>query len=198
MTDSDGYLSKNRAHINCGQRSRRARNPRIDYYPSREALAVINAKRGPYLPWNNNSGILDRIVTEWADLTGIKYREVESPKTSAGSPELIHRFARVNDFGQASQPRPTILGAPSGIFTHIAQVRAREQASTSPSGSRLQVVCGARTRTGAPCRSKSLPGKRRCKWHGGHSTGPKTEAGKSRAMQNLRRGPLRGAAAQTS
>ena len=36
-----------------------------------------------------------------------------------------------------------------------------------------RVTCGAKTRGGAPCRAKSVPGKRRCKLHGGMSTGPK-------------------------
>lgn len=51
-----------------------------------------------------------------------------------------------------------------------------------------RVICGARTkRNGLPCRAKSEPGKRRCKWHGGLSTGPKTPEGKARALANLRK-----------
>ncbi len=33
---------------------------------------------------------------------------------------------------------------------------------------------GARTRSGCPCRSPAIHGKRRCRMHGGHSTGPRT------------------------
>ena len=40
--------------------------------------------------------------------------------------------------------------------------------------------CGARARSGAACKNKVIPGKRRCKYHGGLSTGPKTEAGRAR------------------
>lgn len=36
-----------------------------------------------------------------------------------------------------------------------------------------RVTCGAKTRKGTPCRAKSMPGKRRCKLHGGMSTGPR-------------------------
>lgn len=43
-----------------------------------------------------------------------------------------------------------------------------------------RVRCGARTRKGAACRNKSEPGKTRCKFHGGKSTGPKTAKGKKR------------------
>lgn len=48
--------------------------------------------------------------------------------------------------------------------------------------------CGARARSGAPCKNKVIPGKRRCKFHGGLSTGPKTEGGRARiaAAQRLR------------
>lgn len=40
--------------------------------------------------------------------------------------------------------------------------------------------CGARTRAGGQCQVRVEPGFRRCRLHGGLSTGPKTEAGKSR------------------
>jgi hypothetical protein len=46
--------------------------------------------------------------------------------------------------------------------------------------------CGAKTRTGRPCRAKGLPRTHRCKWHGGCSTGPKTPEGRARAMANLK------------
>jgi hypothetical protein len=40
--------------------------------------------------------------------------------------------------------------------------------------------CGARTRRGAPCRSWSVRGRRRCRMHGGKSTGPRTAEGRAR------------------
>lgn len=47
--------------------------------------------------------------------------------------------------------------------------------------------CGARTRNGAACKAKALPGKTRCKFHGGMSTGPKTLAGRERIAEAQRR-----------
>lgn len=47
--------------------------------------------------------------------------------------------------------------------------------------------CGAKTRKGTPCRCRPIPGKRRCKFHGGLSTGPKTPEGKERIREALRR-----------
>jgi hypothetical protein len=41
-------------------------------------------------------------------------------------------------------------------------------------------LCGARTRSDNPCRKYPIAGKRRCRLHGGLSTGPKTREGKAR------------------
>lgn len=52
--------------------------------------------------------------------------------------------------------------------------------------------CGARTRSGAPCAAPCvwLPGavepRKRCRLHGGLSTGPRTVEGLARALANLR------------
>lgn len=50
-----------------------------------------------------------------------------------------------------------------------------------------RVPCGARTRKGTPCRAKSEPGRRRCRFHGGLSTGPKTAVGRARIAEAQRR-----------
>ncbi|MEO9514936.1 MAG: HGGxSTG domain-containing protein [Paracoccaceae bacterium] len=49
-----------------------------------------------------------------------------------------------------------------------------------------RVICGAKTRKGHPCRMKSEAGKRRCKFHGGKSTGPRTPEGKARIAKAQR------------
>ena len=41
-------------------------------------------------------------------------------------------------------------------------------------------LCGAKTRSGHPCRKPALKRKGRCRLHGGLSTGPKTREGKAR------------------
>ncbi|TKR34135.1 hypothetical protein FCE95_07680 [Luteimonas gilva] len=48
-----------------------------------------------------------------------------------------------------------------------------------------RVICGAKMGFGVLCRLKSEPGKKRCRYHGGRSTGPRTEAGKARSAANL-------------
>ncbi len=37
--------------------------------------------------------------------------------------------------------------------------------------------CGAKTRSGAPCKNPAVTGKRRCRMHGGRSSGAKTPEG---------------------
>ncbi|MBT3989075.1 MAG: hypothetical protein HOG95_00060 [Rhodospirillaceae bacterium] len=44
--------------------------------------------------------------------------------------------------------------------------------------------CGAKTRRGTSCQAPAMRGKKRCRLHGGKSTGPKTVAGKVRSSQN--------------
>ena len=41
-------------------------------------------------------------------------------------------------------------------------------------------LCGARTRSDNPCRKYPIKGKRRCRLHGGLSTGPRTAEGRAR------------------
>lgn len=43
--------------------------------------------------------------------------------------------------------------------------------------------CGARTRKGTPCGCPAVIGKKRCRMHGGLSTGPRTAAGLARSKQ---------------
>ena len=58
--------------------------------------------------------------------------------------------------------------------------------------------CGARTRAGCPCQAPAIRGKRRCRMHGGRSTGPRTPEGKQRVREaRLTRGAT-GAARRAS
>lgn len=49
----------------------------------------------------------------------------------------------------------------------------------------LRVPCDARLVNGGRCTRKSEPGKKRCRYHGGRSTGPRTPEGKARCTANL-------------
>ena len=54
-----------------------------------------------------------------------------------------------------------------------------------------KLTCGARARSGEPCRMTALFANGRCIWHGGKSTGPRTEKGRARALENLKLGRLK-------
>ena len=244
---TDGYLSKDREHIAGRQRQRRACMARIDYYPSPDALALIASRRTRYGPTNNNSGILNTIIAEWAVLAGLKQNEIDKLKSPAKPPELCEQYARMRLTSESrtstrarvssdnvakcagvragvTQATPECLppsqaraGASDFDLSHAehahtpakdtpefidASTRARESglchakrartgANNSgglPTGAnQARVICGARRRRdGQPCQGLSVPGKRRCKWHGGASTGPRTDKGRARSMKNLR------------
>jgi hypothetical protein len=137
---------------NATQRARRATFARVDYRPSPEALDVIRANLGGRYPLCILSGVIDRIVIEWAEETG---RLMNNQRNSNERPELVDANARAR-------------------MTSGAKVR------------KVREACGARARAGTPCRTRPLPGRCRCKWHGGASTGPKTAEGRARALANLR------------
>jgi hypothetical protein len=47
--------------------------------------------------------------------------------------------------------------------------------------------CGAKTRTGMSCQMRVVPEKRRCRLHGGLSTGPRTPEGRAKIAESNRR-----------
>ena len=61
-------------------------------------------------------------------------------------------------------------------------------ASNQPSPNRRKgrVLCGAKTRAGGCCQVRAEPGNARCRFHGGKSTGPKTQAGRARIAEAQR------------
>lgn len=61
-------------------------------------------------------------------------------------------------------------------------------ACASADGSGMLRMCGARTRRGGRCRRSALPGKLRCRRHGGLSTGPRSLYGKANTIAALQAG----------
>jgi hypothetical protein len=57
----------------------------------------------------------------------------------------------------------------------------------SPRGRlRGRPLCGAKTRAGGHCQVRAEPGRARCRFHGGKSTGPRTPAGRARIAEAQR------------
>ena len=249
MTD-DGYLSKNRPYLAAMQRQRRARMVRVDYMPSkaaRDAIEVMRARSRPGTPSATNSAVINAIVGEWAELTGIQQTEIDSSARPPTTPGVADQYARVritSTFGTSTRagvtseklaecaggragtssagleqfgasqararakdfdPRHAQPAHPPGTDTPeflTASAHANESgichatragARASNSGgllsgaNRSRVICGAkRRRDGEACQGLSVPGKLRCKWHGGSSTGPRSEEGRARSLANLR------------
>ena len=77
---------------------------------------------------------------------------------------------------------PDITLSPDRQQERLDHVNARVKAMAS----RFRQPCEATTRKGTPCRNLSEPGKRRCKFHGGMSTGPRTPEGKARIARAQR------------
>lgn len=69
------------------------------------------------------------------------------------------------------------------VEARLAQMRERK----AERAARRRIICGARTRKGTDCRNKSEPGRGRCKFHGGLSTGPRTPEGRERIAEAQRR-----------
>jgi hypothetical protein len=70
---------------------------------------------------------------------------------------------------------------PNGDSLRTGPPRTGPLRSGNPRGNpNLAPRCGARTRAGCPCQAPALRGKRRCRMHGGASTGPRTAEGLAR------------------
>jgi len=66
-----------------------------------------------------------------------------------------------------------------------AKLEARDSARAEIQAQRDH-RCGARTRTGEPCKRRGMGAGGRCPNHGGMSTGPRTKAGRKRIAQAQR------------
>tara|TARA_R110002167_G_scaffold366444_2_gene597245 strand:- start:108976 stop:109437 length:462 start_codon:yes stop_codon:yes gene_type:complete len=108
------------------------------------------------------------------------------------------RKARVNLRGWAMERILNALGKGELVQRHIfparpmfgdflATMRARDRVLFENGKHRRRQTCGARTRKGTPCRARAINGKKRCKFHGGMSTGPKTPEGRARIAEAQRK-----------
>ncbi|NYE27310.1 hypothetical protein HDE78_000235 [Rhodanobacter sp. K2T2] len=88
----------------------------------------------------------------------------------------------------ASKPVNSILHAGAIELAGLPKWAVDYLAKHRKLAAHMRVPCGGRRRCdGKPCEAPSVPGKRRCKWHGGYSTGPRTAEGKAKVAGNLPR-----------
>jgi len=121
---------------------------------------------------------------QFADKTGfhrlaVGYWENKDGKVTPryGAPKA---FAKALGMKPISGPIRTRAG---WGFTDVEKARIKQELArlAKSRAQRLalaRVRCNAKTRKGALCKALSEPSKRRCKFHGGRSTGPKTQVGK--------------------
>ena len=158
------------------QRQRRQGVKRIDYQPSTHVLTLITLELRPYVG-GDYSSVIDRLILKAAGVAP------ELPHTSRRCVPAIELGAATD---KAESGRPVRTGAsdfedlPTWAPGHLARCATRD--------ANKRVPCGGRRRSdGQPCEALSVPGKRRCKWHGGYSTGPRTAEGKAKVTANLRK-----------
>lgn len=155
------------SQTNATQRARRATRTRIDYYPSPEALQAIEALRARRPVGSasaTNSALIDALIAA-ADMEA-------AAAVSRSSPEFVDANARA--YESERLPARSAEGQPGRELTTERKL--------------ARVRCGARRhRDGQPCEALSVPGRRRCRFHGGASTGPRTPEGKAKAAANLPR-----------
>lgn len=124
----------------------------------------------------------------------VQWRWVEPAEyTGDGPGEPRLRYARVVvDDGLTDEVRRDLRALRlRGLYTGLLK---GDELPADPGSTRRGVpvdydgsdprLCNAKTRSGRACRALALPNGR-CRWHGGMSTGPRTEEGKRRSALNL-------------
>lgn len=139
--------------------------------------------------WRNAAGLSRRALAARCDLHAdtVRYWERKAHLDLRGHApvRMLNALGLGNSFTHDFFPVRAPRASSFGDFTNTTRARDGVLGTTRFCGH--QKRCGARTRKGTPCRSQSLPGKTRCKFHGGASTGPKTEEGRSRIAEAQRR-----------
>ena len=96
-------------------------------------------------------------------------------------------ISRLSAGARAMDGSYTSAAVEAAVEAALARERIRIQERDAQRLARLRVICGAKTtRKGTPCQNKSVPGRKRCKFHGGRSTGPKTAEGRERIAEAQR------------
>jgi hypothetical protein len=99
----------------------------------------------------------------------------------------IGKVLALPDEPRIERPRTVWADTLARMDADIAQRLAAAKEREAARATKRRVRCKAKTRKGTPCRMLSEPGKRRCKFHGGMSTGARTPEGMERLREAQRR-----------
>ncbi|MFC0280568.1 HGGxSTG domain-containing protein [Falsigemmobacter intermedius] len=135
--------------------------------------------------------------TKLAELSGVGRHAIsywENRRTVKRSAHAIVAIASVLDLPDTSavkcaravwgvRMRARIAAENRAIELSLQRLKAQYAVAAD----QRRVRCNAKTRKGTHCWCSSAPGKQRCKYHGGLSTGARTEEGRERIAQAQRR-----------
>lgn len=104
--------------------------------------------------------------------------------------------AKLAEQRQIVMALPRVRDAECRLLLQIMMLMTREPRREAVPPKKLRDRCGAKCRDGHACRAPAFKRPdgslaRRCRMHGGASTGPRTEEGKRRALEALHAGLLR-------
>lgn len=129
-------------------------------------------------------GLSRHTISYWERKPHVRIRTSRSTParilSALGLPQKYRSNARARAWGLSNSDAERLA-------RQVTSAKERQEAQATEVLVRNRVVCGATTRKGRPCRLKSEPNKRRCKFHGGKSTGPKTPEGRARISQAQKR-----------
>ena len=104
--------------------------------------------------------------------------------------EVQSRYGRLRFRDKPKTPDATgwALLVKVGVAAHLKKADNFEAFSAGETAEPMNPMhrarrCGARTRRGHSCRAPAVKGKRRCRMHGGFSTGPRTAEGLERSRR---------------
>lgn len=145
---------------------------------ARKALGLNQTEFG------RSIGLSRHTISYWETKTRITsdqyHGTVQRMCSALGLPYFARPKARAGEWG-FTRTQKTVSG--QQFETELDPARKKRRASNT----KPPIVCGAKTRRGNPCRLKAEPGKLRCKFHGGKSTGPRTQEGRKRISEAQRR-----------
>jgi hypothetical protein len=120
-------------------------------------------------------------MSDWEKL---RFSEtIPAPAREFTDPQAGLRREYVKDIKADLAERDRLAAAGVSVWRMAKAMRGN--AASMDFGRYAALCCGAKNRKGEPCKRRDLYANGRCVNHGGLSTGPKTQAGKGRALANL-------------
>lgn len=109
----------------------------------------------------------------------VSYWETK-PRLSLSSPAVLAMLKALGVPYFRTNTRAHVMGSYAATRTFGRMASEPPPAAPLLSKSYPRKKCGARTRRGTACQALAIPGKKRCKLHGGLSTGPESETGRQK------------------